>query len=93
MTFWKLDLFPSSGAGGRRHLAQLGPLESANLNLVSETSCFLFSRIPDDGKVQKPSNSVCYTPLFEPFRIYVWNEVRRKKSGKAQNEIHGKYRE
>jgi hypothetical protein len=25
---------------------------------VSETSCFLFSRMPDDGKVQKPSNSV-----------------------------------
>jgi hypothetical protein len=23
---------------------------------VSETSCFLVSRIPDDGKVQKPSN-------------------------------------
>jgi hypothetical protein len=25
---------------------------------VSETSCFLVSRIPDDGKVQKPSNPV-----------------------------------
>jgi hypothetical protein len=26
---------------------------------ISETSCFLFSRIPDDGKSPKPSNSEC----------------------------------
>jgi hypothetical protein len=30
----------------------------------------VLSRIPDDGKVQKPSNSVCYTPSSEPFTIY-----------------------
>jgi hypothetical protein len=30
---------------------------------VSEKSCFLLSIIPDDGKkIQKPSDSVCYTP-------------------------------
>jgi hypothetical protein len=37
---------------------------------VSETSCFLVSRIQEDGKVQKPNNSECYTPSSEPFRIY-----------------------
>jgi hypothetical protein len=33
-TFRKLDLFPSSGEGGRGHLLswELGPLERANLN-------------------------------------------------------------
>jgi hypothetical protein len=36
---------------------------------VSETSCFLFSSIPDDEKVQKPSNSLCYIPSSEPFLI------------------------
>jgi hypothetical protein len=39
---------------------------------VSEMLRFLFSRIPDDGKVQKSSNSVCYTPSSEPFRVYTW---------------------
>jgi hypothetical protein len=39
---------------------------------VSETSCFLVSRIPDDGKVQKKNrNPVCYTPSSEPFRIHL----------------------
>jgi hypothetical protein len=36
---------------------------------VSEM-CFLYFRIPDDGKVQTPSDSKCYTPLSEPFKIY-----------------------
>jgi hypothetical protein len=27
--------------------------------------------MPDDGKVQKSSYSVCYTPSSEPFRIYM----------------------
>jgi hypothetical protein len=56
---------------------QLGPLERANLlenrkhdvsetDAVSETSCFLFSTIPDDEEVQKLSNSVFYTPSSEP---------------------------
>jgi hypothetical protein len=51
----------------------VGPLWKANLNHwtpfhlrietdpVSETSCFLVSRIPDDGKVKKNSNSVLYS--------------------------------
>jgi hypothetical protein len=37
---------------------------------VSETSCFLFSRILNHKKCSKLSNPVCYTPLSEPFRIY-----------------------
>jgi hypothetical protein len=67
-----------NGGGGKTN--QFGPLERANLNhwthlrketdAVSETSCFLFSRTPGMNKVQKPSNSECYTPLSEPFRIY-----------------------
>jgi hypothetical protein len=42
---------------------------------VSETSCFLVSRIPDDGKFQKKNPVIlCYTPSSEPFRIYLcWN--------------------
>jgi hypothetical protein len=35
---------------------------------VSETSCSLDYQME---KVQKPSNSVCYTPSSEPFRIFV----------------------
>jgi hypothetical protein len=58
--FRKLDLFPSSGEGGKA-TTQLGPLETANLNQwlrtetdpVPKTSSFLFSRIPDDGKSPK----------------------------------------
>jgi hypothetical protein len=45
---------------------------------VPETSCFLVSRIPDDGKVQKPSNSECDTPSSEPFRIYFYYGCRRE---------------
>jgi hypothetical protein len=37
-------------------------------DLVSETSCLLLPRIPDDGKVQKPSNSVCHPSSSEPLR-------------------------
>jgi hypothetical protein len=32
MTFWKLDLFPSSGEEGEKTPTQLGPSEGANLN-------------------------------------------------------------
>jgi hypothetical protein len=35
---------------------------------ICETSCFIFSRIPDDGKVQKPSNPLCHAPSLESFR-------------------------
>jgi hypothetical protein len=38
-TFWKLDLFPSSGE--RETPTLLGPLERANLNPVTEVSSFL----------------------------------------------------
>jgi hypothetical protein len=49
---------------------QLGPFERANLNHwasqlrmetdpVSETSCFLFSRIPDDGEKSKNLVILC----------------------------------
>jgi hypothetical protein len=76
-TFRKLDLFPSSGVGGKTP-TQLGPLDRDSLNhwttpviftqlirclpspipedgkrSVSETSCFLVPRIPDDGKSPK----------------------------------------
>jgi hypothetical protein len=40
---------------------------------VSETSCVIFYRLPYDGKSKKTkqnSNSVCYAPLSESFRIY-----------------------
>jgi hypothetical protein len=36
----------------------------------SETLCFLVSRILDDGQIRKASNSECYTPSSEPFRMY-----------------------
>jgi hypothetical protein len=38
---------------------------------VSETSYSL--EYQTMGKVKKPSNSVCYTPSLEPFRIYLYN--------------------
>jgi hypothetical protein len=37
---------------------------------VSETPCFLFSRIPDDGTSLKKPVILCYTPSSETFRIY-----------------------
>jgi hypothetical protein len=46
--FGNCYMFPSPGER-RKTPTQLGPLERPNLNLVS--------RIPDDGQVQKPSNS------------------------------------
>jgi hypothetical protein len=47
MTFRKLDLFPSSV--GNREKTPLDGLVEA----VSETSCFLVPRIPDDEKSPK----------------------------------------
>jgi hypothetical protein len=50
--YWVLGLFSLSGIlENRKH-------DVSETGYVSETSCFLFSRIPDDGKVQKPSTSV-----------------------------------
>jgi hypothetical protein len=62
--FRKLDLFPSSGVGGK-HLR-------TETDSVFETSCSVIPRIPDDGKSPKPSNSECDTPSSEPFRIYFY---------------------
>jgi hypothetical protein len=40
-------------------------------NPNSETSFFLFSRIPDDGKKSKSPVILCvYTPSLEPLRVY-----------------------
>jgi hypothetical protein len=86
MTFRKLDLFPSSGEGGGED-NQLGPLERANLNHSSpeeeNRSSFrnvVFSRIPDDGKVPNPSNSVSLTTVWnagylDVFSNYVTNLI------------------
>jgi hypothetical protein len=58
-TFRKLDLFPFSGVWGKKTRTQLGPLERANLSnwitgpVISETSCFLVPKIPDDEKSPK----------------------------------------
>jgi hypothetical protein len=58
-----MDVFPSSGKGGKTS-TQVGPLERANLNRsrtrlrthtdpVSETLCFVVSRMPDEGQCPK----------------------------------------
>jgi hypothetical protein len=39
---------------------------------VSETSCFYSQEHRTMEKVQNPSNSVCYTPSSELYKIYVW---------------------
>jgi hypothetical protein len=78
-------LFPSSGEGRRRHLLRWalskepisipGPTVSSPLHLrteidpVSETSCFYSQEHRTTKKVQNSSNSVCYTPSSEPFKI------------------------
>jgi hypothetical protein len=64
--YWFFWTFPSTGIlETRKH-------DVWETGSVSETSCFLVSRIPDDGKVQKKKTSkpVCYIPSSEPFRIY-----------------------
>jgi hypothetical protein len=49
--YWGFGLFPSSGIlENRKH-------DVSETGSVSETPCFLFSRIPDDEKLQNPSNS------------------------------------
>jgi hypothetical protein len=72
--FWKykihsellgFGLFPSSRVReSKKH-------DVSETGSVPETSCLLFSRTPDDGKIKDPSNSECYTPSSEPFRIYL----------------------
>jgi hypothetical protein len=56
-TFRKPHLFPSSDDGGETPIL-FGPLQRANRNHRTTL------------KAQKPSNSECYTPSSEPFRIY-----------------------
>jgi hypothetical protein len=56
-----------SWGGGRPLL--IYPLERSNLNHWKFCSLVLFT-MQDDGQVQKPSNSECYTPSSEPFIIY-----------------------
>jgi hypothetical protein len=41
---------------------------------------FLLSKTRTMEKVQKPSNSVCYTPLSEPYKIYVNIFISHKNS-------------
>jgi hypothetical protein len=55
-TFRKLDLFPSSSEEGVEDTYSVGPLEKLEYRTME--------------KVQKPSNSVCYTPSSETFRTY-----------------------
>jgi hypothetical protein len=60
--YWVFGLFPSSRIlGTRKH-------DVSETDPVSETSCFLVPRIPDDGKIQKPSNYesfYCGSAAFE----------------------------
>jgi hypothetical protein len=56
---------------------------------VSETSCFLVSRIPDDGKVEKTSNPVdCI--WFAKYRIKILQEisVQSKKPKTGDKNLH-----
>jgi hypothetical protein len=59
-TFRKLDLFPSSGEGGRRHLLSWAPLRRVNLNPTvalskgpSRVGVFFPNPSPMDGKKSK----------------------------------------
>jgi hypothetical protein len=40
---------------------------------VSETSCFYSQKYWTMGKIQNPSNFMCYTPSSEPYKIYLYN--------------------
>jgi hypothetical protein len=62
---------------GGKDTYSVGPLRKRYLNHlktetdpVYETSCFYSTKHRTREKVQKPSNSVCYTPLSEPYKIY-----------------------
>jgi hypothetical protein len=51
---------------GEKTPTQLGLLERANLNHRTR------------GKVQNPSNCVCYIPSSEPIKIYLWVFIAMK---------------
>jgi hypothetical protein len=58
-TFWKLDLFPSSGEGGGEDTYSVEPPPSPEDGNRSSFRNVVFFKIQDDGKVQKNSvNSV-----------------------------------
>jgi hypothetical protein len=65
-TFRKLHLFPSSYEGEGKIYTLLGPLERANLNDWTIPRQYLTM-----DNVKKSSDSLCYTPLAETFRIYL----------------------
>jgi hypothetical protein len=46
---------------------------------VSETLCFLVSRIQNDGKNKRTSNSECYIPSSEPFRTNRETSINDRK--------------
>jgi hypothetical protein len=64
LSHWRLDL-----SKGPNWIDVFPPHLRTETDPVFETLCFLVSRIPDDGQSSKPSNSECYTPSSEPFRI------------------------
>jgi hypothetical protein len=80
-SYWVFGLFPSYGVLGSRNKT------FRKLNLFPSSadagSRHLFSWAPQIEtmeKVQKPSNSVCYTPSSEPYKIYrkiqpIYNEL------------------
>jgi hypothetical protein len=59
--FWTI---PSSGILENRKY------DVSERDPVSETSCFYFPKYRTMESVQNPSNSVCYTPPSQPFRMY-----------------------
>jgi hypothetical protein len=65
LNYWVFGLFPLSGILENRKpgISETGSVFSLlhlrmETDLVSKTSCFLFSRIPDNGESPKYSNSV-----------------------------------
>jgi hypothetical protein len=71
-TFWKMDLFLSSGERWKTS-ALLGPFSRLHPPPSPEDGNIQFPKLMMD-KVQKPSNSQYYTPL-ELFRIYLLDDV------------------
>jgi hypothetical protein len=74
--FQKLELFPSSHER-IRDTYSVGPTPYLRMGTdpVFEMLCsFELFRILDDGQSPKPSDSKCYTPLSELFRIYVMSK-------------------
>jgi hypothetical protein len=78
-TFRKLDLFPSSGEGAKT-LTLLGPLSDSltwgRKHVQFPKRCvFQFLDDRTTNKVQKPTNSECYTSLSERNISYLLKEL------------------